>query len=104
MTANPDRACDHPDFEAFVDVNRTGTGDTADGSPAAFMADIRVNCAACGEKFRWTGAPAGLSFDRPTVSVDETELHAPLRPASADPDFGMGLPGFAIRYTDGGTR
>jgi hypothetical protein len=32
------------------------------------------------------------------VSVDETELHAPLRPASVDPDFGLGLPGFAIQY------
>jgi hypothetical protein len=29
-------------------------------------------------------------------SVDETELRAPLRPASSDPDFGMGLPGFGI--------
>lgn len=104
MTANPDRACDHPDFEAFVDVNRVGTGDTADGSPAAYVADIRVNCAACGEKFRWSGVQAGLSYERPMVSVDETELHAPLRPASADPDFGMGLPGFAIRYTEGPAR
>ena len=32
------------------------------------------------------------------VSVDETELRAPLRLASADPDFGMGLPGFAVAY------
>lgn len=107
MTINPDRPCAHPDFEAFVDVNRVGTGDTPDGRPAAFVADIRVNCAACGEKFRWTGVPAGLSYAHPMVSVDETELHAPLRPASADPDFGMGLPGFSIRYTEGpanGTR
>lgn len=29
--------------------------------------------------------------------VDETELRAPLRPASADPDFGLGIPGVAIR-------
>ena len=76
MTANPDRACDHPDFEAYVDINRVGTGDTPDGSPAAFVADIRVNCAACGEKFRWTGVRAGLSYAHPMVSVDETELHA----------------------------
>lgn len=33
-----------------------------------------------------------------TADPDETELRAPLRPASSDPDFGLGLPGYAIRY------
>jgi len=37
-------------------------------------------------------------------SVDETVLVAPLRPASADPDFGMGLPGYAIQFRDGNTN
>lgn len=32
--------------------------------------------------------------------VDERELHAPIRPASSDPDFGLGIPGFAIRFYD----
>lgn len=95
MTADPDRACAHEDFEASVEVNRlTAT----DGGPVtAFSADIRVNCADCGEAFRWIGVPAGMKPDRPMVSVDETELHAPLRPASSDPDFGLGIPGFAVR-------
>nr|MDT0660858.1 hypothetical protein [Micromonospora sp. DSM 115978] len=100
-----DKPCLHPDFVAVVEVNRIAAD--ASQPPTAYMADVRVRCAACEEPFRWTGLRAGLSYGRPMVSVDETELHAPLRPASADPDFGMGLPGFAITHRPGqvgGTR
>lgn len=92
---DPDRACEHLDFDAVVEVNRLTK---TDGGPVeAYSADIRVSCHACGEPFRWIGVQAGLMPTRPMVSVDETELHAPLRPASSDPDFGLGIPGFAIR-------
>lgn len=98
-TSNPDRACPHPQFEAVVTVNRIGPDEN--GIPQGYIAEITVNCApppaGCGEPFRFTGAPAGVSFNHPTVTVDEKTLNAPLRPASSDPDFGMGLPGFAIR-------
>lgn len=92
---NPDLPCPHLNFAANVEVNRIVEGDQI---PRAYYADIRVKCADCKEPFRWTGLKAGLSFSRPRVSVDETELRAPLRPASSDPDFGMGLPGFSIGY------
>lgn len=93
MTINPDQPCPHENFVAVVKVNRL----TADNGPVeGYTADIRVNCADCGEPFRWIGPRAGLSANRPTMSVDETELRAPLRPASTDPDFGLG-PGFAIQ-------
>jgi hypothetical protein len=65
-----------------------------------FSASVFVRCTDCDERFRWIGVPAGLSPHRPMCSVDETELRAPLRPASSDPDFGMGIPGFAVRYRD----
>jgi hypothetical protein len=104
MSISLDRPCPHEDFEAFVDVNRIGTEETPDGSPRAYMADVRVNCAQCGEKFRFVGVRAGVSFAAPKVSVDEAELHAPIRPASSDPDFGMGIPGFAINYRRGDER
>lgn len=94
MTADPDRACEHPDFEAYVEVVRRTEGD--DGPVVGFTTSIRVWCVACDERFRWVGLAAGDMPDRPTVSVDETELRAPLRPASSDPDFGLGIPGFAI--------
>lgn len=32
--------------------------------------------------------------------VDETELRIPIRPSSADPDFGTGIPGFALRIEE----
>ncbi|MEV8636548.1 hypothetical protein AB0395_33360 [Streptosporangium sp. NPDC051023] len=100
--ADPDRSCPHLTFEARVEVNRITTAE--DGPVVAYSADIRVRCRDCDEPFRWTGLEAGLSQARPMVSVDETELRAPLRPASADPDFGLGLPGFAVVYREGDSR
>jgi hypothetical protein len=96
-TADPDKPCPHPDFEAFVNVGRLLASE-ADTEPNAFSAEITVACAACGERFRWIGVPAGLSGGRPTCSVDEFTLNAPLRPASSDPDFGLGIPGYAITF------
>jgi hypothetical protein len=97
---DPDKPCPHEDFDAFVEINRIARSD-GDPTIRAYVADIRVKCMGCGEPFRWTGVRAGLSYGRPMCSVDETELHAPLRPASADPDFGMGLPGFSVQYRGG---
>lgn len=102
MRSNPDRACPHIDFAANVAVNRiVAEGAPEDSIPIAYCADITVACAGCGEPFRWTGVLAGLSPAGPRCSVDETELRAPLRPASADPDLGLGLPGFSIQYREG---
>lgn len=94
--ASPDRACLHEDFFVQADIGRIEP-DTVTGMPKAFICEISVKCEQCGERFRFTGVPAGLSFAHPMVDVAETTLHAPIRPASADPDFGLGLPGFAIR-------
>lgn len=96
---NPDRPCPHANFDAFVDVGRVTARDN-DPTVIGYSAEIRVNCRDCGEPFRWTGVPVGLSPGQPMCSVDHAELRAPLRPASADPDFGMGLPGFSVRYRE----
>lgn len=98
--ADPDTPCPHEDFDAYVAVNRI-TASATDPTVVGYAADIKVNCRACDEPFRWTGVPAGLSPGHPTCSVDETELRAPLRPASADPDLGLGLPGFSVGYKEG---
>lgn len=92
-----DKPCLHENTEAQVVINRIIKSEE-DHTPIAFMADIRAWCTDCQEDFRWSGVPAGLNYGRPTCSVDEKELHAPMRPASSDPDFGMGLPGFSINY------
>lgn len=65
--------CEHKEFAASVAVGRfEDTG--------RFMADVRVQCKECGLPFRFVGVPAGISWDRPAVSIDNTELHAPIEP------------------------
>jgi len=97
VTYDPDRACPHATFSAVVDVSRI-TASNDDPTVIGYSASIWVACVDCTEQFRWIGVPAGASPCHPVCSSDETELRAPLRPASSDPDFGLGLPGFAIRY------
>jgi hypothetical protein len=97
-SAGPDRACEHLHFESSVTVQRLTSTD--DGPVTGYVAEVLVRCADCQEPFRWIGVPAGLSPAGPRVSVNEEELRAPVRPASSDPDFGMGLPGFAMRMVD----
>ena len=102
-TIDPDRPCPHEHFAADVAVNRIGEDDPGNttGLPSGYSADIRIRCADCDEPFRWIGVPAGLSPNQPMCSIDETQLRAPIRPASSDPDFGLGIPGFAIVRRDG---
>lgn len=97
MTSTPDldRPCPHEQFVARVDVIRLTATD--DGPVTGYTAEVDVHCGQCSEKFRWIGVPAGLLPNRPCCSIDESELRAPLRPASSDPDFGLGIPGFAIK-------
>jgi len=93
---DPDRPCPHEDFLAATEVNRLT--DVENGPVTGYAVAVRVWCADCGEQFRWMGVPAGVGGRAPSVSVDEAELRAPMRPASSDPDFGLGIPGFAINY------
>lgn len=98
--ANPDQPCPHADFDAVVTVGRIGEGDIGSmGQPTGYLAEVTVACKACSEPFRFVGLTAGLSFAEPRVSVDGKTLMAPIRPASADPDFGLGLPGFWVKAT-----
>jgi hypothetical protein len=101
VSANPDRACPHENFTASVEVGRLAASDEPGAPVSGFTAAITMSCADCGEPFRWVGVQAGLSPGRPMCSVDETELRAPARPASSDPDFGLGLPGFAVTWREG---
>ncbi len=96
MAINQDRPCPHENFAASVEVTRIARSDE-DSTVVGYNADVQVECADCGEPFRWTGVQAGMSPARPMCTPDEKTLRAPLRPAFADPDFGMGLPGFAIQ-------
>lgn len=98
--ADQDKPCPHENFDVLALVNRRTASDN-DPTVVGYSADIKINCRDCGEPFRWTGLRAGLSPAQPMCSLDETELRAPIRPASADPDFGLGLPGFAVTVREG---
>lgn len=75
---NPTK-CKHMKFAAQVDVGRL-TG-SKEGSPVTgYTADIRIKCAECGLPFRFIGLDCGDSQHEPKVSVDATELRAPIEP------------------------
>lgn len=74
MRAIMSTPCAHQSFRAEVDVNRfEDTG--------RFLAAVRVRCTDCGVAFRFLGVPAGLSWSRPSTSIDSEELLAPIEPA-----------------------
>lgn len=101
MPSNPDRACEHENFHTEVGVHRLTNCRMPTGGPIiGYTADISIACVDCGERFRWIGLPLGVSGQWPTVSIDGHTMHAPLRPAGSDPDFGMGIPGFDVRFSD----
>ena len=58
--------CQHLNFEAFVNVNRLFAS-------GRFSADVRINCAECGEPFRFLGFPCGVDLNGAAVSADGTE-------------------------------
>lgn len=92
MTTLPkmDQPCPHEQFDWITRVIRIV--ETGERVPNAYIAEAQISCATCGEQFRFTGLNGGLSFGKPMVSPDHTELRAPIRPASSDPDLGLGLP------------
>lgn len=66
--------CIHENFSAQVNVQRfLDTG--------KFLAEITVTCVACKVAMRFIGPPAGLGWESPHVSIDGTELRAPIEPA-----------------------
>jgi len=70
--------CEHPDFRANVAVARLA--EREGGSVVRFSADVKIECAKCGEPFRFIGVGAGVSFQGPCVSIDGLELRAPIQP------------------------
>lgn len=70
--------CEHPSFEARVDVNRLTK--TADGPVDRWQADVRIRCSGCGLPFRFLGLPTGLDLLGAAVSVDGEEARLSLAP------------------------
>lgn len=71
-------SCVHENFTAHVSVGRLSE---LDGGPIThYVAEIRVECSACGTPFDFIGAPHGIDPNAPTMSLDRTELVAPIEP------------------------
>ena len=92
------KTCEHNDFTASVGVARLTE---VEGGPAThFAAEIRIECAECGQKFEFVGLPLGSSAYKPTVSMDGEELRAPIAVKGTKPP--EGLPGFSVSMSAGG--
>lgn len=74
--------CQHEAFSCSAKVGRLSHDEG--GPVTGYVADITVNCAQCGLPFRFIGMAAGNHHSEPRVSVDGTELRAPIEPAVHD--------------------
>ena len=72
--------CNHDEIETTVELDRLT--ETEGGPIVGWVADVRISCVVCGERFVFMG-PSGFSFKCPTVSLDGYTLRAPLGPASS---------------------
>lgn len=91
-------SCQHENFNAVVDVNRIVPYE--DGDVIVYHADIKISCRDCGQALEFVGLPNGISFYRPTVSLDGQELRAPMVIPGAEVPPGMA--GFSVSQCDAG--
>lgn len=72
--------CPHMNFDCNCSVGRLSE---EEGGPiTAYTVGIQVKCRDCGLPFRFIGLAAGNHYAEPRVSIDGTELRAPLEPAT----------------------
>ena len=79
--ATPEQlACAHETFAVTANIGRLKH--EAGGPVTGYTADIAVRCRDCDLPFRFVGLPAGNHYAEPRVSIDGTELRAPMEPAT----------------------
>lgn len=71
-------SCDHPAFNARVDVLRMQESESA--PVTGYLAEMRLTCAACSEAFAFPGLPIGMRADGPSVSLSGLVLRVPVQP------------------------
>lgn len=71
----PSDKCPHYNFAANVIVNRLE--DTG-----GFMAEVRIRCTDCNERFRFKGLDPGLDMNGATVDFEGLEAHLAIAPES----------------------
>jgi hypothetical protein len=83
--------CNHLNFQAEVSVTRIA--EKGDGPITAYVAEIHVSCADCGQPFRFKCPVIGMSPTQPAVSIDGQELRCPIEPSD-----GTVLPGLSMGF------
>ena len=86
--------CEHLNFKAKVEVNRLTRGDS--GPVTDYMADVRIECAACGLPFLFKGVQVGMSPHEPKVSFDRTDIRFPLAPSDGCARLPSMMPGYSV--------
>ena len=87
--------CQHENFNAFCEVGRVSKDEG--GPVVVYSLDVRIECRECGQQLEFVGVPNGMSFYRPTVSIDCGTLHAPMViPGEQVPE---GMAGFSVTHT-----
>lgn len=92
-------SCEHEQFEAAVDVHRL-LDDRDKTKVGAFLADVRVRCAQCGQKFQFLGLPQGLDIGGAACSYSREEAHLTISPDGLPPSGGVR--GFSIKHVSEG--
>lgn len=88
--------CDHPNFSAQVDVNRLSQ---KDGGPiTSYVSEIRVECAECGQPFKFICPDVGMMTDRPCISPNGQELRVYVEPSDGSLDPTLRPPAFSIHH------
>lgn len=88
--------CQHEEFHCDAAVGRLST---VEGGPIThYCAGVTIKCRQCDQRFQFVGLPMGMSAYRPTVSIDGTELRAPLMPQGQRPP--AGLPGYGVQMSE----
>lgn len=85
VPTSPASLCDHQNFCTTVVVNRI-----TDHDPIRYMADVRVTCADCGQKFGFAGLPKRISTDLPGVSMTRLEAMLPIEPIDVKEELAGG--------------
>lgn len=70
--------CKHENFNCFADVNRIQKSDLEPETIVCYALDLRIFCRDCGQPLEFVGLPLGMSYYRPTTSIDGLEARIPM--------------------------
>lgn len=70
--------CAHENFRCYADVNRIQKSELEPETIVCFTLDLKIFCTECGQPLEFVGLPLGMSYYRPTTSIDGLEARIPM--------------------------